>query len=190
MRVVMTIEIDPSALHDPGGKTKLRLAADVMATDGFSPCGRYRPKLTREWTPQGATARSVLFLGKNPSVASKLISDPTVHREEGHARRWGFTRYLKGNMLDWRATSPDDLPHDPKMARSPENLPAILEMAREAEFVVLAYGRLHQRYAFVVDETMAALRGLDKPLFCFAKNADGSAKHPLYLRNDAPLIPF
>jgi hypothetical protein len=123
-------------------------------------------------------------------VADAAVSDPTCARELGFSRDWGFTRYLKGNMLDWRATSPTDVPKDVSLARSPENLPAILAMAAEAEIIVLAYGSLHKRFASVVGETVEALRSPRKPLMCFARNADGSPRHPLYLRKDARLIEF
>lgn len=186
----MTVENDPSLLHDPGGKTRIRLPDGVVGTASFSSCGRYRMALTRDWTPEGTPSRAVLFLGQNPSVASQEVSDPTCHRELDYARRWGFTRYLKANMLDWRATSPKDVPHDPAIARSPENLPTILELTEESEIVVLAYGRLHRRFVGIVEETLSALRDSGRPLYCLGRNADGSAKHPLYLRKDAPLIPF
>lgn len=186
----MTTPLDRSASHDPGGKTKLPLPAGVTGGARFSPCGRYRQTLVRDWTPDGKAPRAVLFVGQNPSVADATVSDPTCGRELAFARDWGFTRYLKGNVLDWRATSPADVPRDLSLARSPENLPAILAMAAEAETIVLAYGSLHKRFADAVTETIDVLRETGKPLMCFAKNADGAARHPLYLPRDARLIEF
>jgi hypothetical protein len=181
---------EPGRQHDPGGKVRLRLPDGVVGGATFSPCGRYRQALTRDWTPEGIAPRAVLFIGMNPSVASAEVSDPTCHRELMFARDWGFTRYLKGNVLDWRATSPKDLPHDPDTAASPENLPALIEMAREAEIVVMAYGKLHKRYAGIVDAVIAAMRSEGHALKCLGRNKDGSAKHPLYLRKDSVLLDF
>lgn len=46
----------------------------------------------------------------NPSTAGADMDDPTCAKELRYARRWGYTRYLKGNMIAWRATSPSDIP--------------------------------------------------------------------------------
>lgn len=178
------------AVHDPGGKVRLRLPDGVEGGATFSDCGRYRQALTRDWTQEGEAARAILFIGMNPSVADAAASDPTCHRELMFARDWGYTRYLKGNMLDWRATSPSDIPPDPELACSPANLPALVEMAREAETVVMAYGKLHARFQPKVREVFAAITALGKPLQCLGVNKDGSAKHPLYLRKDTLLRPF
>lgn len=183
-------DFDPSTLHDPGGKVRLALPDGVVGGATFSDCGRYRQALTRDWTIEGQAPRSIMFLGMNPSTAGVEISDPTCHREVGFAKRWGFSRYLKGNMLDWRATSPKDIPHDPQLACSPANIPAIVDMAKEVEFVVLAYGKLHKRYQPIVNEILAAVRASGKPLHCLGLNKDGSAKHPLYLRSDTELMVF
>ena len=180
----------PQGRHDPGGKTRLRLPEGVRGEAVFSDCGRYRRALIRDWTPAGAAPHAVLFIGMNPSVADASVSDPTCHRELVFARDWGFTRYLKGNVLDWRATSPRDLPADPALACSPANIPALVGMASEADLIVMAYGRLHKRYAPVVEEVIAAMAGTGKPIRCFGLNKDGSAKHPLYLRKDAALMDF
>lgn len=179
----------PGHPHDPGGKVRLRLPEGVTGGAAFSPCGRYRQTLTRDWTPAGERPRTVLFVGMNPSVADADASDPTCHRELCYARDWGYTRYLKGNVLDWRATSPRDLP-GPDLACSPDNIPALVAMAQDAELIVMAYGKLHARYAARVNEAIAALAATGRPLRCFGRNRDGSAKHPLYLRKDAPLHPF
>ncbi|MDT8327068.1 MAG: DUF1643 domain-containing protein [Roseovarius sp.] len=180
----------PDHLHDPGGKVRLRLPDGVIGGAAYSDCGRYRQMLSRDWTPKGGTPRTVLFVGMNPSVASAEVSDPTCHRELGFARDWGFTRYLKGNVLDWRATSPKDIPHDPTEACSALNIPALVEMAQEAELVVMAYGKLPSRYHSVVGEAIAAIVRSGRPLKCLGLNKDGSAKHPLYLRKDTTLIDY
>lgn len=169
---------------------RLRLPDGVIGGARFSECGRYRQILRRDWTPEGVTPRTVLFIGMNPSVADAAASDPTCHRELMFARDWGFTQYLKGNVLDWRATSPKDLPRDPDVACSADNIPALVDMAREAEIAVLAYGKLHTRYDEVVRKALCAVADTKRPLKCLGLNKDGSAKHPLYLRKDTPLQPF
>lgn len=176
--------------HDPGGKVRLKLPDGVVGGATFSECGRYRQALTRDWTPEGAAPRAVLFVGMNPSVAAADVSDPTCHRELMFARDWGFTRYLKGNVLDWRATLPKDIPADPALACSPANIRALVDMAHEAELIVLAYGKLHKRFQPVVQEVLRAMEATGKPLQCLGLNKDGSAKHPLYLRKDTPLRDF
>lgn len=178
------------AAHDPGGKVCLRLPDGVVGEAQFSDCGRYRQSLTRDWTPKDADPRAVLFIGMNPSVADESTSDPTCHRELMFARDWGFTRYLKGNVLDWRATSPKDIPHDPGLACSTDNIPALVEMAMDAEMIVLAYGKLHNRFAPLVHEALSAVAATGQPLKCLGLNKDGSAKHPLYLRKDTALQEF
>lgn len=180
----------PDTLHDPGGKVRLRLPDGVTGGAQYSACGRYRQCLSRDWTPGDHAPRTVLFVGMNPSVASAEISDPTCHRELGFARAWGYTRYLKGNVLDWRATAPRDLPPDPEQACSPGNIAALEAMADEAALVVLAFGRLHTRYRDVVHTALGALAAKDRPLRCFGLNRDGSARHPLYLRKDTALMDF
>jgi len=180
----------PDDRHDPGGRVRLRLPEGVRGGATFSECGRYRQALTRDWTAPGEAPRTVLFVGMNPSVADAAASDPTCHRELTFARDWGYTRYLKGNVLDWRATSPRDLPHDPALACSPANIPALVAMAEEAALVVMAYGKLHARYADTVCAAVTALAATGRPLRCFGLNKDGSARHPLYLRRDSALTDF
>lgn len=178
------------ARHDPGGKVRLALPDGVRGGARFSECGRYRQLLSRDWTAPGEAPRTVLFIGMNPSVAAAEISDPTCHRELVFARDWGFTRYLKGNMLDWRATSPKDIPTDPALACSAENIPFLRDMAADSELVVMAYGKLHKRFDPLVREIVGAMAGTGKPLKCLGLNKDGSAKHPLYLRKDTALMDY
>src|SRR6056297_2114237 len=180
----------PEHLHDPGGKVRLGLPDGVIGGATFSDCGRYRQALTRDWTPEGEAARAVLFVGMNPSVAGAEVSDPTCHRELTFARDWGFTRYLKANVLDWRATAPRDIPHDPALAASAQNLAVLARLTREADTLVMASGKIHPRYEALRDAALALLRASGKPLLCLGHNKDGSAKHPLYIRRDTKPVPF
>ncbi|MEO0772522.1 MAG: DUF1643 domain-containing protein [Pseudomonadota bacterium] len=180
----------PDDLHNPGGKVRIKLPDGVIGGARFSACGRYRQALTRDWTPQGKAPRAVLFVGMNPSVAAADVSDPTCHRELMFAQDWGFTRYLKGNVLDWRATSPKDIPHDPAEACSADNVPVLRDMAAEADLIIMAYGKLHKRHHSVLDTVIRAMVDSGKPLQCLGLNQDGSAKHPLYLRKDTKPFPF
>ena len=177
-------------LHNPGGKVRIALRADTTGNATFSRCGRYRHTLTRDWTAQGEVPRSILWIGMNPSVADAQASDPTCNREQIFSADWGFTRYIKTNILDWRATSPKDLPRDPSLARSAQNLACILDQVRACEMIVLGYGKMHTRFQPAVRDTLAALRQNNHRLFCLALNSDGSARHPLYLKKTLTPIPF
>lgn len=181
---------NPQDLHDPGGKVRLALPEGVQGEAMFSECGRYRQVLTRDWTAGDQTPRAILWIGMNPSTADASVNDPTCNRELSFSQSWGYTRYLKANMLDWRATNPRDLPQDPSIACSANNLLQICGLAEEAEEIILAYGRLHKRYAGVISDVVDICRQSGKPLRCLGKNSDGSAKHPLYLAKTTARIPY
>ena len=101
-------------------------AADVEPP-AFSPCGRYRYTLHRQWGNGG----HVLWVMCNPSTATATVDDPTVRRELGFARDWGFGRYVKVNAYGLRSTDPKGLwsVTDP---RGPDNFLAIKVHSLEA----------------------------------------------------------
>jgi len=176
--------------HDPGGKVRLRLAGDVRSRADFSPCGRWRTALERRW--DGAAFGSgghAAFIGMNPSVADELADDPTVAGCMARARAWGFGAAVMLNIFAYRATDKQRL-LDTDDPIGPGNDAAILAHARAAGLVVAAWGQppraLRGRGAQVARLLAAAGIGLR----CFAINADGSPKHPLYVRRDAVLRPY
>ncbi|SES75290.1 DUF1643 domain-containing protein [Oceanicella actignis] len=173
--------------HDPGGKVRLRLAGDVTGEAVFSPCGRYRPLLTREYPDGAGTA---LWIGMNPSTAEADVDDPTVRRESDYSRAWGFRRFVKTNVMDWRATRPADLLAEGVAPRSPVNLDVIREQAAQADLIMLAFGALHPRLRHYGRETVEALRADGRALFCLGLTRDGAPRHPLYMRKDLRPIPF
>jgi hypothetical protein len=179
--------------HDPGGTVRLRLQSDMHAAAEFSPCGRYRHTLWRTWTPLREEAPFVMWCGMNPSTADCACDDPTVRREIGFTRGFGLESMCKVNVMDYRATSPRDLlrPIEPWPGfrpRSPHNLPAISRNARAAEQVVVAFGTLPKPLRRYAEEAVEMLLGQDIVLWCLGTTADGSPRHPLYVRSDAPLV--
>jgi hypothetical protein len=143
--------------------------------------GLYRYKLMRQLSPG---ARTVLFVGLNPSTATALEDDPTVRHEVMFARRWGFNRYLKGNLYGYRSPYPTALEQadDPV---GPANRRALEKMAQEADIVVAAWGtsRLSER----AREIANWITSLEKT-HCLGFTKQGSPKHPLCLGRDTPLM--
>ncbi|MGV8830645.1 MAG: DUF1643 domain-containing protein [Devosia sp.] len=177
------------ASHDPGGKVRLALMPGVQGDASFSADGRYR-RLMRRWTGDGFPARYVLFIGMNPSTADATVNDPTCAREWSFTRREGFSAMVKANVGDYRATDPKMLLAPGVEAVSPDNLPTIRQAAAGAGMVIVCHGKLNKALAPAGKALIDALRADRTTLWCFGTNADGSPKHPLYLRADTPLQPF
>lgn len=175
--------------HDPGGKVRLRLGEGVRGDAIMSEDGRYRQRM-RRWLGETFPDQYIVFIGMNPSTADATVDDPTCAREWNFARREGFTGMVKCNVGDYRATHPKMLVQPGVEAVSPANLPTIREAARGAGRVVLCHGKLNKALAPAGREIVAALHAEGIDLWCFGTNADGSPKHPLYLRADTPLVPF
>lgn len=172
--------------HDPGGKVKISVSEGVESEVVFSECGRYRVLLVRRWDRENAKPGYVLWIGMNPSTADANFDDPTVKKERKYTDRWGFTHYVKCNVMDYRATKPTMLLEEGIIPRSDANLPAIIEAAKGAAMVVLAFGAPHKKLRHYGQEVIAELRKLDIPLYCINVTKDGLPVHPLYQKDDAP----
>lgn len=179
--------IDGTA-HDPGGRVRLALMPGVKGDAEFS--DHEHRQLMRRWIGDSFPERYIMFIGMNPSTADANVNDPTCAREWTFAQREGYDAMAKGNVGDYRATDPKMLLAPGVVAVSPHNLPSLQAAARKADKVVLAHGKLNKALAPAGRELVEVLRADGIPLWCFGVNADGSPKHPLYLRLDTPLIPF
>ena len=158
----------------------------------FSPCGAYRLRLERQIDMLGGP--TIGFCLHNPSTAGIENDDPTSRRGIGFTRAWGGSRLIFVNPWAGRATKPADLW---KMADpvGPDNDQHIVDAASECwatgGFMVAAWGACnppaairataHARLMHVAD----LIRSTGCELRALAVNADGSPKHPLYVRADA-----
>jgi hypothetical protein len=150
----------------------------------YSPDQVYRYLLIRRWAP-GPLAT---FLMLNPSIATATIDDPTIRRCRAYARREACGGMTILNLFALRATDPRELYHhaDPIGPRTDE---FIAENALPGSLVVAAFGT-HGALAGRGDEVTRTLAARGVELRCLGYTAGGFPRHPLYVRADAPLIPY
>lgn len=159
----------------------------------------YRYELRRRWSG----ARPFVVVGLNPSVADATTDDPTIRRCVGFARREGCGELIMINLFALVATDPDDLLHDGCASDGERGIvsnavgvdnnhtiaAAMVEVDQRGGMVVGAWGATHARH---IADRVAVVRKLigALPVWCFGTTRSGAPKHPLYLRNDAPLFPW
>jgi hypothetical protein len=153
----------------------------------ISACGQYRYDLERRWDP---TQKPQVFIMLNPSTADASVDDPTIRRCMAFAKREGAGGIYVANLFALRATDPRELlsADDPIGA---ENVRAIGD--------ALLIAAIYKRPAIVAwgAHQFAKQHGLDLPrrardigakLVCLGTTKDGSPRHPLYVKADAPLV--
>lgn len=150
----------------------------------FSQDRRYRYMLTRRWSDPHAW---MTFLMLNPSTADAFADDPTIRRCISFAKREGCGGLDVLNLFAWRATDPKALRECPDPV-GPDNDHVIRGHARNSLVVAAwgANGTLRGRSR----EVAALLAAEGVRLKCLGVTADGSPRHPLYVRADAPLLPW
>ncbi len=181
------------APHDPGGKIRIVLPDGVIGEARFhGPNDCYRLWLSRGWTSLELDILSgfILYIGMNPSTADAVANDTTIGRETFFTKRQRYQRFVKCNVMDYRATNPSGLRKPGVIPCSEINLDAIAEFAARADKIICAWGLLHPSLQQHADRTEELLRSQGRELWCFGLNADGSPRHPLYLRGDTPIIRF
>jgi hypothetical protein len=153
--------------------------------------------------PEPDPSRPMVVIGLNPSVADATSDDPTIRRCVGFAKREGCGEVVMVNLYALVATDPDDLLHDGCATDGERGIvsnavgidnnhtiaAAMVEVEQRGGLVVGAWGATHARY---IADRVAVVRKLigALPVWCLGTTRSGAPKHPLYLRNDAPLIPW
>ena len=150
----------------------------------ITPDGIYRYSLTRDWSEEGETVKTVCFVGLNPSTADAELDDPTIRRCIGFAKAWGYNRLVMVNLFAYRATEPADM----KRAFAPEglfNLTIVHEQSACADLTVAAWGT----HGSFQGNNERYLRCLNNPHH-LGLSKHGHPKHPLYLKGDVKPQPM
>jgi hypothetical protein len=156
----------------------------------FSACGLYRYELHRNWSML-SNPRRVLWVMLNPSTADANTNDNTISRCIEFSKTWGFEALSVGNAYAYRTPYPRALWDAAKNGIEivgRENDAALTMMAATAELIVCGWGS--QIDDARDGDVTALLYRSRKPVRCLVINADGTPKHPLYVRGDTQPIEF
>ncbi|MDC3312710.1 DUF1643 domain-containing protein [Flavobacteriaceae bacterium] len=149
----------------------------------MSDCEKFRFALRRTWN---RSRQYCLFIGLNPSTATKYADDPTIRRCVRFATDWGYGGLYMANLFAYRATQPEKMMQaaDPTGFYNDE----LLEMmAHGAGVIVCAWGA-HGSFLGRDKYVKKLLSGHN--LMCLGVTKSGQPKHPLYLKADTPLRPY
>jgi len=143
----------------------------------------YRYWLTRSWASH--LGQEAVFMLLNPSTADASIDDRTATRCIGFAQAWGYHRMRILNLWAFRTKDPKELAAatDPI---GPLCLTFIEDGLLNAGVVIAGWGA--HKGAMARARQIPPL--LNRPLMALAINADGSPKHPLYVRADTVPVPY
>jgi hypothetical protein len=153
------------------------------STAQFSPCRTYRYTLTRTWGDEPPA----VFVMLNPSTADAMADDPTIRRCKQFARRERCGGLAVVNLFALRATDPRELRGHPDPVGE-DNDWHIRERCAPAALIVAAWGAhgsLRGR-----DRAVTEFLRVEADLRCLGVTASGAPRHPLYVRGDAPLMPY
>lgn len=142
---------------------------------------------------QGNIAKDgyVQFIGLNPSTADEKINDPTIRRCIDFTKRWGYGSFCMTNIFPFRETDPEKMKNhrEPDEIRI-ENATWVVRIAEGAGLVICAWGK-HGSHIKRGDKFIKHLRDVSKlKIHHLGLNADGSPKHPLYLKATTTPILF
>jgi hypothetical protein len=152
----------------------------------LSPDRKYRYLLTRAWGEYGP---SVTWIMLNPSTADAEIDDPTIRRCIAFSKRLGAAAMAVVNLFAYRATDPDELVEvGGTDAIGPDNGGHVRAACDLGGPIIAAWGALGKPLRGAADEIARFMRRENYSLKCLGKTKDGSPRHPLYVRADAPLI--
>lgn len=174
--------------HEAGGSKKFPLQPGVSGSAIFSVCEFYRTALVRHWAP--VDGRMIVWVGMNPSTAAADIDDPTIRREIAFSKAWGYSRYVKLNVMDYRATYPEKLLEPGVVPCSGENLKTIAYWMTRCDESVMAWGQLHPKLQHYADKVAAMFVGNNMEPMCLGYTKAGHPRHPLYVKGTTPLEAF
>lgn len=154
----------------------------VFSDDKF-----FRYALWRKWNLH-APGKFITFIGLNPSRANETFNDPTITRLINFAKDWGYDGMYMANLFAWRDPDPSFLKqfgvlnHFEFVGYHTDEW--IQMMINDSQQVVFCWGNFD-------------VKGRDKEVMkyipdamCFGTNANGSPKHPLYLKKTTKLIEY
>ena len=149
---------------------------------GFSADGTHRYWLLRSWEDN---PKMLLVIGLNPSTADAENDDPTIRSVIRLAKYNGFGGFIMCNLFTYITSNPTTLRANLGTANDRVSHETLRRMIANTSTAVCAWGS----WPFIRHRVDTVLELLDEP-YCFGRNADGSPKHPLYIKTETLISPY
>ncbi len=173
--MALILESDRSLLNGPGLPSSTALFSDDRV---------YRYKLERRWSNDAPLVIVML----NPSTADAHTDDPTVAKCARYARRWHAGGLIVLNIFALRSTDPRAL-YGHTDPIGPANDDVIADVLREDRHGTVAAWGVHGEHLDRGRQVAALLRR-HGAVHCLKTTKAGHPGHPLYLRDNALMVPF
>lgn len=155
----------------------------------FSPDRRWRYELIHHWNDLlsgGYEPDRVLpWIGLNPSTADESQLDPTLKRIAKFSQKFGYDGFVMLNLFAWRDTDPAEMMRQSNPV-GVENDAVLDSWAKPGRKIVCCWGN-HGGHLSRWRKVAERLKAKGAKLMCLDTNADGSPKHPLYVKGTAVL---
>ena len=129
-----------------------------------------------------------MFIGLNPSTADGISDDPTIRRVKRFSSDWGFGGVYMLNLFSFITAYPEELFKCQDPIRDSDAY--LKEMADKCDRIVCAWGN------FKVNGRDAEVKKIlhhisdEKQIMALQINANGTPKHPLYVKADIQPVKF
>lgn len=165
----------------------------------LSECRKFRYALYRSldgmaWSdnrrPDGSLRKRVCFVMLNPSVADESINDPTIEKLIKYGVAWGYQVLQVVNVYAIIETDSKKLAARRALQEEiigPDNQAFLRSFIQHSDLIVCGWGN---EGAYRSDAIHDLLTEVGRPAFCFKKNLNGMPVHPLYQRDNAPLVSY
>lgn len=145
----------------------------------FSECKQYRYLLYRIWN----TKLPVLVcIGLNPSTANEEKNDQTINKLIRIVQNAGYGGFYMMNLFGLISRNPDDLRAHPDPVGANDKY---LQHYTQGQTVVFCWGNFKQ-----AEYRAKKIKQMFPGAKCFGTNANGSPKHPLFLKSTTQIIDY
>lgn len=161
-------------------KDMKKLPEMIVSDAVFSKDEDHRYALIRIWDE---SKPKVMFIGLNPSRAGERNNDNTITKVIKIAQNNGFGGLYMLNLFAFITPYPEKILHCD--AERNANNEMLLKYAQLSEKVVFCWGNFK-----ATGLRKSEVMGLFPRSYCLFINKNGSPKHPLYCKDETPIIQY
>jgi len=137
----------------------------------------FRYWLFRQWDE---TLPKAMCIGLNPSTANEIDNDPTIKRLMPLLKNAGYGGFYMCNLFAFVSPNPDDLRRI--IDATGDNDYHLHYCYQQTDAVIFCWGN----FKVAQYKAKKMIKYFPNAL-CFGKNANGSPKHPLYMKSTTKL---